>query len=114
MFGLPSLFAGKVHAILFRGWKSRVKGRDLYDYIWYLSKEIDINIDHLNERIRRFDHAQKEDLSLQEIKGLLRNKFEKIDYRSAIDDVLPFIKDDSWQKLWSKDFFISITEDRLK
>jgi hypothetical protein len=34
-FVLPDLFAGKMHAILCRRWKGRVKGRDWYDLMWY-------------------------------------------------------------------------------
>ena len=37
LYDLPSLFAGKLHAILYRDWKSRVKGRDFYDFVWYVS-----------------------------------------------------------------------------
>ena len=37
MYDMPSLFAGKIHAVLCRAWQSRIKGRDLYDYVFYLS-----------------------------------------------------------------------------
>jgi hypothetical protein len=37
-FTLPDLFAGKMHALLFRKWKTRVKGRDWYDLEWYIKK----------------------------------------------------------------------------
>ena len=51
LYDLPSLFAGKIHAVLCRGWKSRVKGRDLYDYIFYLSRGASVNVKHLRERL---------------------------------------------------------------
>ena len=35
-FTLPDLFAGKMHALVYRGWKNRVKGRDWYDFEWYV------------------------------------------------------------------------------
>ena len=38
LYDEPSLFAGKLHAVIGRSWKNRVKGRDLYDYVYYLSK----------------------------------------------------------------------------
>jgi hypothetical protein len=36
-FILPGLFAGKMHALMFRKWRNRVKGRDWYDFEWYIS-----------------------------------------------------------------------------
>lgn len=51
LYDPPSLFAGKIHAVLCRAWKSRVKGRDLYDYVFYLSKNILVNMDHLKARL---------------------------------------------------------------
>lgn len=41
MYDEPSLFSGKIHAVICRSWKSRVKGRDLYDFIFYLSRKTD-------------------------------------------------------------------------
>ena len=37
---LPHLFAGKIHALVFRNWKQRVKGRDWYDFEWYVNLPI--------------------------------------------------------------------------
>ena len=36
-FTLPDLFAGKMHALVYRAWKNRVKGRDWYDFEWYVT-----------------------------------------------------------------------------
>ena len=44
LYDLPSLFAGKIHAVLCRAWKNRVKGRDLYDYVFYLAKGAAVNL----------------------------------------------------------------------
>ncbi len=106
-----SLFAGKIHAVICRGWKNRVKGRDLYDYIFYLSQNSSVNIKHLNERLiqSEFITAGKQ-LSISEIKQILVAKFSEIDYEQAKKDVEPFIKDVDSLSLWNKDFFISITE----
>ncbi len=35
---LPDLFAGKMHALVFRVWKNRIKGRDWYDFEWYVQR----------------------------------------------------------------------------
>lgn len=114
VFDLPSLFAGKIHAVLFRGWGNRIKGRDLYDFVWYLSKEITVNIKHLDERIKQSNALHKSPISIKDVKLLLKERFEEIDYKSAVDDILPFIENDIKLKLWSKDFFISITNERLQ
>ena len=51
LYDMPSLFAGKIHAVICRGWQSRIKGRDLYDYIFYLSKAVTVNQKHLRARL---------------------------------------------------------------
>ncbi len=110
LYDMPSLFAGKLHAVICRAWKSRVKGRDLYDYVFYLAKGTPVNLKHLNARLMdsEFDGA-REDLSLDEIKQILLSRFESIDYSQAKDDVLPFIQNPASLDMWSKAFFQSIT-----
>ena len=111
LYDMPSLFAGKLHAVICRAWKSRVKGRDLYDYVFYLSQGTPVNLRHLNARLvdSGFDGA-REDMTLGEIKDILHRRFESIDYDQARQDVLPFIKNPSAVEIWSKDFFIAITD----
>ena len=111
LYDMPSLFAGKLHAVICRAWKSRVKGRDLYDYVFYLSQGTPVNLRHLNARLvdSGFDGA-REDMTLGEIKDILHHRFESIDYDQARQDVLPFIKNPSAVEIWSKDFFIAITD----
>ena len=111
LYDMPSLFAGKLHAVICRAWKSRVKGRDLYDYVFYLSQGTPVNLRHLNARLvdSGFDGA-REDMTLEEIKDILHRRFESIDYDQARQDVLPFIKNPSAVEIWSKDFFFAITE----
>ena len=111
LYDMPSLFAGKLHAVICRAWKSRVKGRDLYDYVFYLSQGTPVNLRHLNARLvdSSFDGA-REDMTLGEIKDILHRRFESIDYDQARQDVLPFIKNPSAVEIWSKEFFIAITD----
>ena len=111
LYDMPSLFAGKLHAVICRAWKSRVKGRDLYDYVFYLSRNTPVNLRHLNARLldSGFEGA-REDLSLDEIKGILRRRFDAIDFDQAREDVLPFIRNPSAVDVWSRDFFVAITE----
>lgn len=112
LYDLPSLFAGKVHAILCRNWKIRVKGRDLYDYIFYLQKGVHLNLENLRQKLIQSNAWKSdEELTLDELKRMLCEKFEDINYEKAKDDVRNFIKNDSSLDIWSPDFFKTITKD---
>lgn len=111
LYDMPSLFAGKVHAVICRAWKNRIKGRDLYDYILFLSRNASLNVDHLKARLVQSDVWKATDpFSLEDAKQLLRDRFDTIDYSQAKEDVRPFIKNSSSLELWSADFFEQITE----
>ena len=86
LYDKSSLLAGKIHAILCRNWQNRIKGRDLYDYVFFLANNINVNLD------------------------LLKNKFKEINYTESKEDVIPFIKDTQSLNLWNCEFFIKITE----
>ena len=110
LYDAPSLFAGKIHAVLCRGWKNRIKGRDLYDFVFYLSRKIPVNLAHLNARLEDSGFiADGKQLSLQEIQKALCDRFGAIDYANAKQDVLPFIKKPASVDVWSAEFFASIT-----
>lgn len=111
LYDEASLFAGKLHAVIGRAWKNRVKGRDLYDYVFYLSKGISFNRVHLRERLLQSGHIEADTaFELPDVKKMLSDKFNAIDYRQAKADVAPFIRDTSVLDLWSADFFRHITE----
>ena len=116
VFAPGSLFSGKIHAILCRAWRSgRIKGRDLYDYIWYLSHKIPVNVAHLEARMRQTGHwVGKARMTDDTLFSLLEKKFHSINYSQAKRDMLPFIREPSELGLWSSDFFISISKDGLK
>ena len=111
LYDMPSLFSGKLHAVICRAWRSRVKGRDLYDYVFYFSRNTPFNLKHLNARLvdSNFEGA-REDLSLDDIKGILCRRFESIDFNQAKEDVLPFIRTPEALDIWSPGFFAAITE----
>ena len=111
LYDKESLFSGKLHAVICRGWKSRVKGRDLYDYIFYLQNDIKFNLIHLQERLIDSNFITRDDeFNLEIVKNILKRRFEQIDFDEAKDDVKPFIKDKDVLDVWSKKFFISITD----
>lgn len=111
LYDMPSLFAGKIHAVLCRSWKSRIKGRDLYDYVFYLSRRTAVNRRHLRERLIQSGFiAEDAACTLPEIKRMLSDRFDQIDFSQAREDVEPFIRDTSGLNFWSADFFRQITD----
>lgn len=111
LYDMPSLFAGKIHAVICRAWQSRIKGRDLYDYVFYLSRGAVVNQKHLRARLIDSGYISADaDCSLPEIKAMLAERFDSIDYAQARQDVEPFIHDSSVLNIWSADFFKQITE----
>lgn len=111
IYDLPSLFAGKIHALLCRNWKSRVKGRDFYDFIFFLSLGTPVNLAHLKARLLDSHFSlNDEDFTIEYVKDLLKERFLDIDYEQAKMDVLPFIKDPHKLDLWNANFFIEISK----
>lgn len=110
LYDEASLFAGKIHAVIGRSWRNRIKGRDLYDYVFYLSRNTEVNIRHLQARLIQSGHfADTQMLTLDGVKQLLCERFTEIDFEQAKADVLPFIKDTTLINLWGADFFQQIT-----
>ena len=112
LYDLPSLYAGKVHALLCRNWASRVKGRDFYDYLWYLSRHTDLNTGHLEQRMRQSGHWDAEKpLGREDVKQLLIQRFSSVDFNQAKEDIIPYLKDPLGVELWDESFFVGITRD---
>lgn len=106
LYTLPDLFAGKLHAILCRSWKSRVKGRDYYDLVWYIGRNIPCHLEQLRARMIQSGHMKfDEKLDRDELIRRLRERFERVNVQQAADDVRPFIQDPDALKLWNKHFF---------
>ena len=105
------LFAGKIHAILCRPWQKRVKGRDWYDFVWYVSRNIPVNLIHLQERlVQSSAWPKKKTLRKKDLSDLLTKKIAETDFQKAKKDILPFIKDKDAVALWSSHFFQEVTE----
>jgi len=111
VYDQSSLFAGKIHAVIARGWKNRVKGRDLYDYIYYLSLDTKVNLKHLETRLKQTKTLEEDvQLTRASLIEILDKRFDQIDYDIAKSDIRPFIKDYHSLDLWNSDFFKSITK----
>ncbi len=116
-FALPSLYAGKLHAILCRAWSTRPKGRDWYDLVWYIANDTKLDIKHLKTRLSQScKYLEKNDINIpkeltkQNLKELLIKRVETLDIAKAKNDIQPFIKDLREIELWSKEFFKAIVE----
>ncbi len=114
LYDQASLFAGKIHAVLCRGWKNRVKGRDLYDYVFYLSRKTKVNLKHLSAKLVQTGYLEAtQKLTMTQLKESLYNRFASIDYELAKEDVQPFLIDKNATALWSTEFFCDITRSFL-
>jgi hypothetical protein len=105
-YTLPDLLAGKMHAILFRKWKNRVKGRDWYDFVWYAANHPQLNLIHLEHRMRQTGHWKgARPLSEPAFLNLLDEAIDRLNVDQASRDVAPFVKDRQMLAVWSQDFF---------
>lgn len=110
VYDQSSLFACKIHAVIARSWKNRIKGRDLYDYVYYLGLDTKVNLKHLEARLKQTKTIEENiNLTKELLIEILEKRFDHIDYNEAKSDVRSFIKDQSTLELWSRDFFKSIT-----
>ncbi|MBU0504477.1 MAG: nucleotidyl transferase AbiEii/AbiGii toxin family protein [bacterium] len=106
LVSVPDLFAGKVHAVLCRSWKTRIKGRDFYDFVWHVAHKHLINLKGLSLRMQQTGHLEPGVfLTKKDLGEALNKRFAAIDFKQAKQDVAPFIKDSQELSLWSVDFF---------
>ena len=104
-FTLPNLFAGKMHALLFRKWKERVKGRDWYDLDWYIKKGIPVNLAHLAERARESGDWSEPPLTKEQLQLLLIERIRSLDMNRVKEDVIRFIPNPQELDIWSPNYF---------
>jgi len=95
-YKIPYLFAGKMHAILCRKWKTRIKGRDWYDLVWYIRNDFSLNLMHLENRMKQSGHFMQENtLDIKKFMELIIRQIDSIDFEKAKQDVLPFLRNKS-------------------
>lgn len=108
---LPDLFAGKMHALLYRRWKTRVKGRDWYDLVWYTANHPRLHLLHLEERMRQSGDLEKgESLTRDRFHKLLDKAIAGLDVAQAKKEVEPFITNADTLSVWSREFFRDIVK----
>lgn len=106
-FTLPDLFAGKMHALVYRGWKNRVKGRDWYDFEWYVRHNVPLSFTHLAERVLQFNN---EVLEWDSFIIRLKDKLMSTNMNQVKSDVLPFVKNPHELDIWSNDYFVQLAD----
>lgn len=108
-YRLPDMFAGKLHAVLCRKWKNRVKGRDWYDMVWYLSNHPELHLSHLAERMRQSEDIDRDvDLTPDLLKQYLADAIARLSIEQAKNDVRPFLLHPEAVDVWSKEFFMEV------
>lgn len=106
-FVLPDLFARKMHALVYRNWKNRVKGRDWYDFEWYVRHGIPLDFKHLAERIRQFNNLE---ITKEAFMQLLKERLATANINQVKNDVLPFVKHPEELNIWSNDYFVQLAD----
>jgi predicted nucleotidyltransferase component of viral defense system len=108
-FTLPNLFAGKMHVLLFRKWKENVKGRDWYDFEWYVKKGVAMNLKHFIERAQGSGDLPDEKLTEQQFRKLLTDRINSVDMEKVKADAVRFIPDGTRLDIWSKKYFSDLS-----
>lgn len=106
-FTLPDLFAGKMHALVYRTWKNRVKGRDWYDFEWYVRHRVPLDFIHLHERALQFN---QEDITKESFMAKLNDRLSTADINQVKADVLPFVRNPKELDIWSNDYFLQLAQ----
>lgn len=106
-FTLPDLYAGKMHALTFRAWKNRIKGRDWYDFEWYVRNRVALDFEHLKVRTKEFNDI---DLTKELFVELLKERISKADIDVVKADVIPYIIDKRELDIWSNDYFLQLAD----
>ena len=110
-YTLPDLFAGKMHAVLLRNWKSRVKGRDWYDLVWYTANHPELHLKHLEARmVQTDDWKDGQELTENIFQELLIDRINTLGIDEVKKEVEPYVKQPESLSIWSTDFFLSLVK----
>lgn len=104
-FSISDLFAGKMHALLFRKWGNNVKGRDWFDMEWYIKKGTPLNLNHFVLRAKDSGDWPNENITQDELLELLNAKIDNVDFNRIKADISRFIPDTKILDLWSPQYF---------
>lgn len=108
-YTISGLFSGKLHAFLFRSWKNRVKGRDWYDFEWFVRNNTVLDLNHFNQRAIQSGNVQT-DLNKEDLQKLLKEKIQKTKIQMVKTDVTPFLKNPDETDIWSTEYFHQLVD----
>jgi hypothetical protein len=108
-YQLGDLFAGKMHALLFRKWKQRVKGRDWYDMEWYIRRGTPLHLEHFVERARDSGDWKLKGMSQEQFIALVKKKISEVSFLRIKKDIIRFISNDKVLELWTSQYFCELT-----
>jgi hypothetical protein len=97
-----------MHALIYRRWKSRVKGRDWYDLEWYIKNGVPLNLEHFCERAKESGDWQEDSMQPFQLVELLISKITDTSIEVAKEDILRFISNPKVLDIWSKDYFLML------
>jgi len=109
-FTISDLFAGKMHALLFRKWGTNVKGRDWYDTEWYIKKGVSLNLNHFLLRAIDSGDWKQESITEQEFRELLSARIGTVDMDRVKADIRRFIPDQKVLEIWSAKYFHDLSK----
>ena len=108
---LSSNLALKIHALLCRPY---TKGRDWYDFNWYVRKKIKPNLPLLRAALIQDGPWKGQDLKINEdwVKQSLSQKISSIDWKGAATDIERFLSriEKDGLKMWNEQFFTQKAE----
>ena len=104
---LESGFALKLHALLCR---SYVKGRDWYDFVWYVARKTGPDLDLLSQALRQQGPWAGKPIAVTGhwVRENMEATIRRIDWSAARDDVQRFLplREQEGLRAWSADFFL--------
>lgn len=105
---LPDLFASKMHAALFRAWKNRTKGRDWYDVVWYIRRDVPVSLTHFKQCLQKNKSVDSpSEITSDSLKQMLHERIDNFDLDSALVDIRNFVNHPEILDTWNRDFFHS-------
>ncbi len=111
LYDMPTLFASKIAAILCRRWNNRIKGRDFYDYLFYIGHDVPVNLEHLHSKLINVGCVEPDTtIGEQDVVKMLEDRIRSVDFRLAKEDVLGMIDDADMVGSWSTELFLAATK----
>lgn len=109
---METLFAGKINALLTRPF---MKGRDWYDFLWYVRNKTNLNYDFLKNALLQMEPYQSKSLKVVNrdfVINELSKKIKSLDWKDVRKDVERFLKPEEQEalKIWDENLFL----DRVK